>query len=146
MIQSKEFHDGLCEGHDLTLGFLFKRRPIIIRAILAAAAVLTLTTIQLTYAQAQTGFWTLGVTVNNIPTDVDTVTVSVKGPFNDIIYKTIDASTSARAFTSFDISTDKIPDGYDYKVCVHGAGASLDWCQPFNHNGGSTGYVRVTWP
>jgi hypothetical protein len=146
MIQSKEFHDGLCEGHDLTLGFLFKRRPIIIRAILAAAAVLTLTTIQLTYAQAQTGFWTLGVTVNNIPTNVDTVIVTVKGPFNDVIYKTIDASTSASVFTTFDISTDKIPDGYSYKVCVHGAGASLDWCTPFNHNGGSTGYVRVTWP
>src|SRR5690242_4808761 len=111
MIQSKEFHDGLCEGHDLTLGFLFKRRPSIIKAILAAAAVLTLTTIQLTYIQAQTGFWRLGVTVNNIPTDVDRVVVTVKGPSNDIIYKTIDASTSASVFTSFDISTAMISDG-----------------------------------
>lgn len=146
MIQSKEFHDGLCEGHDLTLGFLFKRRPSIIKAILAAAAVLTLTTIQLTYVQAQTGFWRLGVTVNNIPTDVDTVVVTVKGPFNDIIYKTIDASTSASVFTSFDISTAMISDGSSYKVCVREPGASMDWCTPFTHNGGSTGYVRVTWP
>src|SRR4051812_16287196 len=135
-----------CMKDNLTLGFPFKRRPSIIRAILAAAAVLTLATIQLTYAQAQTGFWRLGVTENNIPTNVDTVVVTVKGPFNDIRYKTIDASTTASVFTSFDISTGMISDGSSYKVCVREAGASLDWCRSFNHNGGSTGYVRVTWP
>lgn len=90
--------------------------------------------------------WSLGVTVNNIPNYVNTIIVTVKNDNNRFTSHTLDASASNSVFTIFHIPADEIPEGADYKVCVHGSGGVLDWCQPFNHNGGNIGYVTVTWP
>ena len=101
---------------------------------------------ELQYAFAQTGFWTLQVDVNNIPNDVNTVIVTVKGAFGNTIPRAIDASTSNSVSTFFDIPTTEVPDGYNYNVCVRESGGALDLCRTINHNGGIVGRVTINWP
>jgi hypothetical protein len=118
---------------------------VVLFSIVTVALPATLQEVQ--YALAQTGIWSLEVSVNNIPTDANTVIVTVKDSFNGFISKEVDASSSDNSiFTIFYIQDNKIPDGYNYNVCVRESGAAFDWCRTINHNGGIIGRVMIDWP
>lgn len=94
---------------------------------------------------AQKGYWELKVNVNDIPNNIYNMIVTVKGPFNEQTSKAIYAS-SKNTETVFDIPDDKIPNGYNFKVCIRESGGKVDWCSPFIYNGIPEAYVTVNWP
>jgi len=100
----------------------------------------------LRHVQTQPEFWSLGINVNNIPDDVETMIVTVRGPFNQYNTKTVDVSTTDSANVLFSVPNSIIPIGYNYKVCIRGDGDTTDWCYTFNHGGNPPYRVTIDWP